>query len=260
MHPIKRLTLVPAVFLGLTGLTAPAFGTADPLADDAISALAVEHCQPGAEVLLTAEEIAPVVIGTADVEVVPGEITAHIVRLEVNAGEPAECTIGVLHRDAQVAQVVYEGTAVLGGTESLIELGNMGNGAPVDPTTEVTLPGSLVLAVDAVEDPAYDVTLVRKSLQTVPIAVNRAQKDAAVRLLRAETKAAAQLLRKQQHATGKGKGAAKALAAAQKNYDRKVAAAQARYTKATTPKTVTRPVGVSYSVSGAVARAVVAPE
>lgn len=257
---IKRLTLVPAFVVGLTGLTAPAIADTSPLAEDAVTALAVEHCQPDAEAPLSAEALAPVVIGTADVEVVPGEISAHILRFAVDVGEPAECTVGVLHRETALAQVVYEGTAVVGGTETLIELGNMGKSAPVDPTTEISLPGSLLLTADAVADPAYEFALVRKSLQTVLIAVDRAQKDAAGRLLKSETKAAAHLLRQQQKAAGKGKGAAKALASAQRNYDRKVAAAQARYTKAVTPKTVTRPVGVSYNVSGTVARTEVAPE
>lgn len=257
---LTRLTLVPAVVLGVTGFTAPAFSTADPLADDAVAALAVEHCQPGGDVPLTADELAPVVIGTVDVEVVPGEISAHVVRLAVTVGEPAECTVAVLHRDAALARVSYVGSAVVGGVETEIELGNLGKGAPVDPTTEVALPGSLVPAAEVVDDPAYDISLVRKSLQTVPIAVNRTQKDAAARLLKAKTKAAATLLRKQERAAGKGKGAAKALAAAEKSYDRRLARAQAAYLRATTPKTVTRPVGVDYSVSGTVARTDVAPE
>lgn len=257
---LTRLVLVPAVVLGVTGFTAPAFSTADPLADEAVAALAVEHCQPVGDVPLTAEELAPAVIGTADVEVVPGEISVHVVRLAVNIGEPAECTVAVLHRDAALARVAYAGTAVVGGVETSIELGNMGKSAPVDPTTEVALPGTLVPVADVVDDPAYDVSLVRTAMQTVPIAVNRSQKDAAARLLKAESRAAAVLLRKQQHAAGKGKGAARALAAAEKNYDRRIARAQAAFERATTPKTVTRPVGVDYSVSGTVARTEVAPE
>lgn len=262
MHVIKRLSLVPVLTVGLSGLTAPGFAATEPLTVEAITALAVERCQPEAEVPLTAEELAPVVIGAADVEVVPGELTAHVVRLEVNIGEPAECIVGVLHRDVQLPQVTYEGAAVLAGTETLIELGNMGRSAPVDPTAEVMLPGSLVLATDVVEDPAYAVTLVRKSLETVQIAVGKAQKDAAARLLKQETKAAAALLRKQEKIAGKirGKGAEKALAAAQRTFDRKIDAARARYLRATTPKTVTRPVGVDYTVTGSVARTEVLPE
>lgn len=257
---LTRLALVPAVVVGVTGFTAPAFSTADPLADDAVAALAVEHCQPGGDVPLTAEELAPTVIGTADVEVVAGEISVHVVRLAVNVGEPAECTVAVLHRDAALARVAYTGTALIGGVETVIELGNMGKSAPVDPTTEVALPGSLVPSADVVDDPAYEVSLARKALETVPIAVNRSQRVAAARLLKAESRAAAVLLRKQQHAAGKGKGAAKALAAAERNYDRRIARARAAFERATTPKTVTRPVGVDYAVSGTVARADVAPE
>lgn len=257
---LTRLALVPVVVLGVTGFTAPAFSTADPLADDAVAALAVEHCQPGGDVALTAEELAPTVLGTADVEVVPGEISVHVVRLEVSIGEPAECTVAVLHRDVALARVAYTGTVLIGGVETVIELGNMGKSAPVDPTTEVALPGSVVPSADVVDDPAYEVSLVRKALETVPIAVNRSQKNAAARLLKAETRAAAVLLRKQLHAAGKSKGAEKALAAAERNYDRRIARARAAFERATAPKSVTRPVGVDYTVSGTVARADVAPE
>jgi len=250
----SRLTLLPALAIGVAGLVAPA-ASADsaPLASDAVDALAVSFCQADPEAPLTAEQLAPVVVGESDVDVVPGEITVHVVRLDV-AGD-AECTVGVLHRDAQLKQVTYEGTATIDGTETEFSLGNMGKSSPVDPTTEVPLAGSLVPAADVTEDPAFEVSLVRKALQSVPIAAGRDVEKAAAKLLKAQTKAAADLLRKQTKLAGKhhGKGADKALAAAQKAYDRKVAAAQAAYDRATTPRTVTRPVGVAYDVTGTVA-------
>lgn len=256
MTPLKRLALAPAVALGLAGLAAPAaHATTEPLSVDAVTALAVAQCQADPEAPLTAEELAPVVLGEADVEVVPGEITAHVVRFSVNPADPAECTVGVLHRDAQLAQVVYEGTATVAGTVTEIELGNMGKSAPVDPTTEVVLPGALVPAADVVEDPSYAISLERTSLQTVAIAVHRGERDAAAKKQRREEKAAAVLLRKQQKAAGHGKGAAKALAKAQRAYEKKIAHAQAAYDRATAPKTVTRPVGEDYAVSGTVAKA-----
>lgn len=255
MKPVyKRLATTSALAIGAAVLAAPAaLATADPLAGDAVTALAVAHCQADPDNPLGAEELAPVVLGESDVEVVPGEITAHLVRLEI-AGT-AECTVGVLHRDAQLAQVAYEGTATVAGTETEIELGNLGKSAPVDPTTEVELPGSLVPIEEVADDPAYDISLVRTSRQTVQIAVSRGDRDAAAKQAKREAKAAADLLRKQQRAAAHGKHADKALAAAQRQYDRRMAAAQKAYEKATAPRTVTRPVEVDYAVSGTVARA-----
>lgn len=254
MKYLKHLAIAPVLALGLVGVAAlPASADTNPLSEEAVGALALAHCQADPELPVTLEELAPVVVGQSDVEVVPGEITAHVVRLEVAGGE-SECTVGVLHRDVQLAQVVYEGTATVAGVVTEIELGNMGKSAPVDPTTEVDLGGVLVAAADVVEDPAFEITLTRKSLETVQIAVHRSAKDAAAKLLKAELKAAAQLEKKQIKAAGKGKGAAKAIAAAQKAHDKKVAAAKAKFAKSTTPKTVVRPVGADYSASGTVAR------
>jgi hypothetical protein len=247
-----RLAVSSVLALGVAGLAAPAaLATSDPLASDTVLALAVAQCQPDPVNPLSLEELAPVVLGESDVDVVPGELTAHVVRIQV-AGS-AECTVGVLHRDALLAQVAYEGVATVGGTETEIEVGNMGKSSPIDPTVEVVLPGSLVPIEEVTEDPAFAITLVRKSRETVSIAVTRAEKDAAARLLKKQTKAAADLLRKQQHAHGKH--ADQALAAAQRQYDKRIAVAQKAYEKAITPRTVTRPVGVDYSVSGTVARA-----
>ena len=248
----SRLAASSVLALGVAGLAAPAaLASSDPLSSDAVAALAVAHCQADPANPVGVDELWPVVIGESDVDVVPGEITAHVVRLVV--GGNAECTVAVLHRDAQLKQVAYEGTATVAGTETEIELGNMGKSSPVDPTTEVELPGSLVPLDQVTEDPAYEISLVRKSLQTVQIAVHRTEKDAAAKLLKRQTKAAAVLLRAQQRAAGHGKHAAKALAAAQKQYDKRVAQAQKAYAKATAPKTVTRPVGVAYDVAGTVA-------
>lgn len=250
-----RIALLPALALGATGLIAPsAHADSTPLASDAITALAVTYCQADPAAPLTAEQLAATVAGESDVDVIPGEITAHVVRLDIAGG--SECTLGVLHRDAQLKQVTYEGTATIDGTATEFSLGNMGKSSPVDPTTEVALAGSLVPAAEVTTDPAFEITLTRKALQSVPIAVNRDAKNAAAKLLKRQTKAAATLLRKQTKRADKhsGKGADKALAAAQKSYDKKIAAAQAAYDRATTPKTVTRPVGVDFTVAGTVAR------
>lgn len=260
-----RLAAVPALAVAITGLTlGPAQAGADALSDDAIGSLAVAACQVDPTAPLSLEDLAPVVVAEADVVVVPGEITAHVVRADVNTtdGGVQECTFGVLHRDALLPRVQYEGTATLSlgdgsGEEAYsadtdIEIGNMGVGSPVDPTTEVPLAGFVVPLDSVVEDPTYSVSLERKGIETVPIAVSRATQDAAGKLLKAQVKAAAQLQRKQVKAA-KAKHSAKALAAAKAGYARKVAAAQAAYDRATTPKTVTRPVSHDYTVSGSVA-------
>lgn len=264
----KRLALAPVLAVALGGLTtAPALATTDPLATDAVSSLAVAGCQLDPEAPLTAEELNPVVTAEADVEVVPGEITVHVVRAEVNtsAGDVRQCTFGVLHRDALLKQVQYTGTvrvAVgdgLGGTlaESVtdVELGNMGKSSPVDPTTEVSLGGFLTALDATTEDPTYDVALERKSIQVVQIAVHRTQKDAAARLLKAQLTAADQLKKRELKAANHGKNATKRVAVAKQAYDRRVAAAQAAYTRATTPKTVSRPVAETFAVNGAVTAA-----
>lgn len=244
-----RLAVSSALALGIAGVITPAaLASSDPLTDAAIAALALTHCQVDPDNPVTIDELAPVLLGESNVDVVPGEITAHIVRLVV--GGTAECTVGVLHRDAQLKQVAYEGVATVGGTATEIELGNMGKSSPVDSTTEVDLPGSLVPLEEVTGDPAYDISLVRKSVQ---IAVNRHVKDEAAKLLKRQTRAAADLLRKQERAASHGKHADKVLAAAQKQYDHRIAVAQKAYDRATGPRTVTRPVGVDYTVSGTVA-------
>jgi hypothetical protein len=259
---IMRLTSVPALAVALSGLTlTAAHASTEPLSVDSVAALAEASCQldPLAPVAATDQNL--VVVAEADVDVVPGEISAHVYRAQVtdSLGDTQECTFGVLHRDAQLAQVQHVGLATLArgdvdaGTAQSVEteigLGNMGKGSPVDPTTEVSLGGILTPVADAVDDPTYAISLNRKSLEVVQVAVHRSQQDAAARQLKAELKAAAQLEKKQVKAA-KGKHAAKAVAAAQKSYDKRVAAAQAAYQRATTPKTVTRPVSHPYTVTG----------
>jgi len=259
---ITRLTIVPALAVAISGLTlSAAHATTDPLSTEAIDALAVASCQVDPLAPLTAEEMSPVVVAQADVEVVAGEITAHVFRAQVatSEGDVQECTFGVLHRDAQLAQVQHVGLATLargdvdaGTAQSVdteVELGNMGKGSPVDPTTEVSL-GGFLTPLDSTDDPTYTISLSRKAIETVQIAVHRAEKDAAGKLLQREVKAAAQLEKKQLKAA-KAKHSEKAAAAAKRAYDKRVAAAQAAYQRATTPKTVTRPVSKPYSVSGA---------
>lgn len=262
---IKRLALAPALAVAFGGLTTlPAVASSEPLSADAVTDLAVASCQLDPDAPLSAEELAPNVIAESDVEVVPGEITVHVVRAEVqtSADDVQQCTFGVLHRDALLKQVTYEGIATvalgddLGGSlaesVTLVELGNMGKSSPIDPTTEVAL-GGFVTPLDATtEDPTYDVTLERTSIEVVQIAVHKAEKDAAARLLKAQLKAAEQLKKRELKAAAHGKNAEKRIAAAKKAYDRRVAAAQAAYTRATTPKTVSRPVGHTFSVSGSV--------
>jgi hypothetical protein len=258
---ILRLTIVPALAVAISGITlSSADATTEPLSADAVEALAVASCQVDPTAPLTAEEMSPVVVAEADVEVVSGEITAHVYRAQVSTseGDPQECTFGVLHRDAQLAQVQHVGLATLArgdveaGTAQSVDteigLGNMGKGSPVDPTTEVSL-GGFLTSLDSTDDPTYTISLNRKSIETVQIAVNRAEKDAAGKLLQRELKAAAQLEKKQLKAA-KSKHSAKAVAAAKRAYDKRVAVAQAAYQRATTPKTVTRPVSKPYSVSG----------
>src|SRR4051794_21765796 len=109
----SRLALAPVLAVAAAGLTMPsALAASDPLTTDAVGALAVASCQLDPAAPLSLEELAPVVVGEADVDVVPGEITAHVVRAEVNtaAGGVQQCTFGVLHRDALLAQVKYDGT------------------------------------------------------------------------------------------------------------------------------------------------------
>lgn len=259
-----RLAAVPALAVALAGFTlAPAHATTDALSTEAVGALAVASCQLDPAAPLTVEELAPTVIGESDVELVAGELTAHIVRAQVNttlAGDPEECTFGVVHRDALLPRVKYEGTATLslgdglGGTvDSVatdIELGNMGKASPVDPTPEVVLAGFLA-PLGGTVDPAYSFSIDRLALETVPVAVNRAQKDAAAKLLKAQTKAAAQLKKKQVNAA-KAKRSAKAVTAANRAYATRLAKAQAAYDRATTPRSVTRPVSHHVTVEGTV--------
>jgi hypothetical protein len=261
----KRLALVPLLALGVGGMSVSAAHAATgPLSADAVGALAVASCQLDPAAPLTLAQMNPVVVGEADVEVVPGEITVHVVRADVStsAGDVQQCTFGVLHRDALLAQVQYLGVASLTRVDTLagtsygvstgVAIGNMGKSSPVDPTTEVSLGGFLTPLANAVEDPTYTVSLNRKSIEVVQIAVNRAEKNAAARLLRAQTKAAAKLQKKQVKAAGKAKHADKAIAAAERAYARRIAAAQKAYLRATAPKTVSRPVGHDHTVTGSV--------
>lgn len=264
MTHVKRLALAATGAITVAGLTmAPALATTDPLSTDAIDALAVASCQADPAAPLALEDLDPVVVGEADVDVVPGEITVHVVRADVNTslGEIQQCTFGVLHRDALLEQVQYLGTVSLARVDSAagtsygvstdVEIGNMGNGSPVDPTADVSLGGFLTPAANAVEDPTYTVSVNRKSIEVVQIAAGRAERDAAARLLKRQLKAARQLAKKQLHAA-RGKHAEKKAAAAQKVYARKVAAAQAAYDRAVGPRTVSRPVAHSYTVTGSV--------
>ena len=264
MHLTKRLALAPAVAVAISGFTlTAAHATTEPLSADAVEALAVASCQLDPLAPLTAEEMTPVVVATSDVEVVPGEITAHLFRAEVttSAGDTQECTFGVLHRDVQLKQVQHVGSAtvarvdaVAGTTQSVVTeigLGNMGNGSAIDPTTEVPLGGFLTPLEQAGTDPTYTISLHRKSIEVVQIAAHRDEVKAAAKLLKRQLKAAAQLEKKQLKAA-KGKHAEKAVAVAKRVHDRKVAAAQAAFERATTPKTVSRPVSQAYSVSGSV--------
>ena len=260
----KRLSLASAAALAIAGLAiAPAHATTDPLSPEALDALAVASCQADPEVPLTLEELSPVVLAEADIDVVPGGITAHVVRAEVNTALGVEqCTFGVLHRDAQLKQVKHIGTVSLalvdtaGGTsygvDTEVDLGNMGKSSPIDPTTEVSLGGFLTPLENVTEDPTYVISLDRMSIEVVQIAVHKAQKHAAARHLKAQEKAAAQLLRKQLKA-GHGKHADKAAAAAQRVHDKRVAAAEAAYQRAVGPKTVSRPVKHNFTVTGSVA-------
>ena len=259
----KRLAAAPALAVAFAGFTlAPAHATTDALATDAIGALAVQSCQQDPATPLTLEQLAPTLVGESDVEIVPGELTAHVVRAVVNTtavGDPAECTFGVVHREVPLSRVQYQGTATLtlddgaGHTYAAatdIEVGNMGKGSPVDRTAEVVLTGFLAPQAGPV-DPTYSFSVDRKAFETVPIAVNRAQHDAAAKLLKAQTKAAAQLQRKQVKA-GRAKHSAKAVAAANRAYAKRLAAAQAAYDRATAPMSVTRPVSHHFSVDGSV--------
>lgn len=264
MFHTKRLVLAPVIAVAFAGLTATgAQADTEPLSEDAVNALAVASCQLDPLAPVTLEEMSPFVLAEVDVEVVPGEISAHVVTAEVltSAGDVQQCTFGVLHRDTQLKQVQHVGTAslalvdTLGGTsygvDTEIELGNMGKSSPIDPTTEVSLGGFLTPLESVVEDPTYAISLDRKSLQVVQVAPHKSQEAAAARLLKAQTKAADQLLKKQTKAA-KGKNAAKVLAAAQRTHDKRIATAQAQYDRAVAPKSVTRPVSENYTVTGSV--------
>lgn len=258
----KRLVLAPVLALALTGLSVGAAqANTDPA--DPVVGLAVGACQLDPATPLTAEQMAPVVVAEADVEVVPGEITAHLVRARVNTsqGDERECTFGVLHRDVLLKQVQYTGSVSvtlgdgLGGTAysavTEVEIGNMGIGSAVDPTVEVPLAGFLAPVSEVVTDPSYAISLDRKSIEAVQIAVKRGQAHAAVKQLKAKAKAAAHAKKKQVKAA-KAKHAAKAVAAAKKTYAKRVARAQRAYERATSPKTVNRPVSHRFTAVGSV--------
>lgn len=263
MHLSSRLAAVPALALAFAGLSVTdAHASTDPLSADAVNAFAVASCQLDPTTPLTLEQMAPVVVAEADVTVVPGEITAHVVRADVttSAGDVQECTFGVLHRDALLKQVQYEGTATLalgdgaGGTVTSavtdVDLGNMGKGR-VDPTTEVALEGFLAPTDSVVADPTYTLSVERKALEVVQIAAGRSAKDAAAELLAAQTRLAAQVQSKQLKAA-KAKHSVKAVAAARRGYAARVAAAQAAYDRATAPTSVVRPVSHLVTVTGVV--------
>lgn len=262
MTPTLRLASAPALAVMIVGaILSPAGATTDTLSPEAVGELAVAACQVDPTAPLSLEDLAPQVVAESDVDVIPGEITAHLVRADVNVGggDVQECTFGVLHRDALLPRVQYEGTVSLGlddGTtvwsaDTDVEIGNMGIGSAVDPTTEVVLDGFLAPLDSVGTDPTYSISLQRKAIEAVPIAVNRAQKDAAGQLLEKQVKAAAKLEKKQLKAA-KAKHSDKAAAKAKAAYDRRVAAAQAAYDRATTPKTVARPVSHPYTVSGSI--------
>ncbi|HEX2893015.1 MAG TPA: hypothetical protein VHO29_03320 [Marmoricola sp.] len=264
MRLSSRLAAVPALTLAFAGLSmTTAHASTDPLSTDAVNALTVASCQLDPTVPLTLDEMAPVVVAETDVTVVPGEVTAHLVRADVttSAGDVQECTFGVLHRDVLLRQVQYEGTATLalgdgaGGTVASavtdLDLGNMGRGR-VDPTTEVPLEGFLVPTASVVEDPTYTFSVDRKALETVQIAAGRPVTQAADHLLAAQVKAAATQERKQVKAAKKTKHSAKAVAAAQRRYAARVATAQAAYHRATAPTSVVRPVSHQVTVTGTV--------
>lgn len=260
-HPL-RLAVAPALAVVIAGaILSPARASTDALSPEEVGALAFEACQVDPTAPLTLEDLAPTVVAESDVDVIPGEITAHLVRADVNVGggEFQECTFGVLHRDARLSRVQYQGTVSLAlddGTtvysaDTGVEIGNMGIGSAVDPTPEVALEGFLAPLGSVVTDPTYTISLNRKAIEIVPIAVNRAQKNAAGKLLKKQLKAAAQLEKKQLKAAN-AKHSEKAAAAAKAVYDRRVAHAQAAYDHATTPKTVSRPVSHLYTVSGSI--------
>lgn len=259
---LTRLAIAPALAVAISGITlTTAHATTVPLTDDAVTSLAVASCQLDPLDALTAEQMNPVVLAQADVDVVPGEISAHLYRAEVTtvAGDAQECTFGVLHRDAQLAQVQHVGDVTLARVDSAdataqsavteIGLGNMGRGSAVDPTTAVPLTGFLTPLDGAGNDPTYTISLRRKAIEVVQVAVDRAHQDAAGRLLQRQLRAAAQLERKQLKAAS-GKHADKTVAAAKRAYNRQVAAAQVAYDRATAPKSVSRPVSRSYTVTG----------
>jgi len=259
----RRLAVAPVLALALGGLaTSAAHADSAPLTQETIDALAEANCQLDPASPLSALDMNPVVVGQSDLVVIPDEITAHFYRVDVTTslGDLQECTFGVLHRDALLPQVQYEGSVTLelgdgttvDPTSTDVEIGNMGQGSPVDPTTEVVIPG-FVLPLDAVTtDPTFTISLDRKALEVVPIAVNRTVHDAADKLLKEQVKAAAQLQKKQLRAA-KSKHSAKAVAAAKRSYDKRIAAAQAAHDRATTPKTVTRPVSHQFDVPGSIA-------
>ena len=263
MKPTRRLAVVPVLALAFGGLaTSAAHADSAPLTTEAIDALAVANCQLDPAAPVSALDMSPTVVGQIDLVVIPDEITAHFYRVDVTTslGDVQECTFGVLHRDALLAQVQYEGSVTLGlgdGTTVApvttdVEIGNMGQGSPVDPTAEVVVPGFLAPLDAVTTDPTYTISLSRKALEVVPIAVNRTVHDAADKVLKTQVKAAAQLQKKQLKAA-RSKHSAKAVAAAKRSYAKRVAAAQAAHDRATTPKTVTRPVSHRYDVQGSIA-------
>jgi hypothetical protein len=269
MNLILRLALVPAVAAAVAGTTmSAAHASTEPLSVDAVDALAVASCQADPTVPLTLEELSPQLVAETDVDVFPGEISVHLVRAVVNttsAGDvQEECTFGVLHRDAQLKQVQHVGLVTLARADAdavtlssvatEIGLGNMGKSSPIDPTTEVSLGGFLTPLEDAVVDPTYEISLNRKSIQTVTIAVHRAEKAAAAHKQKRQEKAAALLL-KQQTKAAHGKHSERLLSAAQRTYDKRVARAEAQYARATTPKTISRPVAEHVSMSGTISAA-----
>jgi hypothetical protein len=180
MITVTRLALAPAcavLFAAMSG--APAFADTTALAPDAVNALAMANCQLDTANPVTLAQMNPVLTGEVDVSVVPGEITAHILRAQVTTsqGDVQQCTFGVLHRDSLLPRVQYHGTASLAlddsasgtsyGVTTEIELGNMGRRAPVDPTTEVNLGGFLTPVANTTSDPTFTVSVTRKSFDVV---------------------------------------------------------------------------------------------
>ena len=70
----SRLAVASVLALGVAGLSAPSFADSEPLGADAVGALALAQCPSDPEAAVDLAELAPVVLGEADVDVVLGEL------------------------------------------------------------------------------------------------------------------------------------------------------------------------------------------